>query len=68
MLVQVRYEGDHEGALVQFSFPGEAKRAHDNTEAVLNNRFIRIYYLRKDDMPLAPPLKEFSLQVGHTST
>lgn len=65
--MQVRYEGDLEGALVQFSSPGEAKKAHDNTEAVFNNRFIRIYYLRKDEMLPPALLKEFSLEVGFES-
>jgi hypothetical protein len=44
--LQVRYEGDPESAIVQFSSPFEAKAAHDCTEAVLNNRFIRVYYLK----------------------
>ena len=54
-----------EGAMVQFSSPSEAKKAHDATEAVLNNRFIRVYYLRKDDGPMhPPPIKDFSLEVS----
>ena len=44
---QVRYDGDPESALVQFSSPAEAKAAHDCVEAVLNNRFIKVYYLKK---------------------
>ncbi|XP_019862843.1 PREDICTED: RNA-binding protein 27-like [Amphimedon queenslandica] len=44
--LQVRYENDPESAIVQFSSPSEAKAAHDCTEAVLNNRFIRVYYLK----------------------
>ena len=51
-VVQVRYEGDLEGALVQFSSPAEAKKAHDCAEAVLNNRFIRVSYLRKEEFPM----------------
>ena len=62
--VQVRYEGDPEGALIQFSSPTEAKKAHSSTEAVLNNRFIRIYFLRKDHVFAPPPLTEVTLQVG----
>lgn len=49
MCAQVRYEGDLEGAMVQFSSPVEAKKAHDSSEAVLNNRFIWVSYLRKED-------------------
>ena len=63
--LQVRYEGDLEGALVQFSLPTEAKKAHDNTEAVLNNRFIKVYYLRRDCNYNGPPApKDFSLEVS----
>ena len=60
----MRYEGDLEGALVQFSSATEAKKAHDNTEAVMNNRFIKVYYLRKDQMFNGPPLNEVSLEVS----
>ena len=62
--MQVHYEGDPEGALVQFSNHHEAKRAHNSTEAVLNNRFIKIYYLRKDLAPPQRPLIEHSLEVS----
>ena len=48
---QVRYEGDPESALVQFSSPAEAKAAHDCAEAVLNNRFIKVYYLKQGGGP-----------------
>ena len=44
---QVRYDNDPESALIQFSSPAEAKAAHDCVEAVLNNRFIKVYYLKK---------------------
>ncbi len=61
----MRYEGDLEGALVQFASPTEAKKAHDSTEAVLNNRFIKVYYLRKDNNYGSPPtLKESTLEVS----
>lgn len=61
--IQVRYEGDPEGALVQFSNHIEAKKAHSSTEAVLNNRFIRIYFLRKDHAAAPMPLTEVTLEV-----
>ena len=48
--------------MVQFSSPAEAKKAHDCMEAILNNRFIKAYYLRKDFLPL--PLSEVSLEVS----
>ena len=45
---QVRYENDPESAIVQFTNPHEAKKAHDSVEAVLNNRFIKVYYLKNN--------------------
>ncbi|MEQ2217044.1 hypothetical protein XENOCAPTIV_005438, partial [Xenoophorus captivus] len=35
-----------EGALIQFTSPEEAKRAMQSTEAVLNNRFIKVHWFR----------------------
>lgn len=42
------YQNDPAGALIQFSSPDEAKRAKQSTEAVLNNRFIRVHWFRED--------------------
>ncbi|XP_060681915.1 RNA-binding protein 26 [Hemiscyllium ocellatum] len=44
--LQVAYQGDLEGALIQFAVHEEAKRAISSTEAVLNNRFIKVYWHR----------------------
>ncbi|XP_060891630.1 RNA-binding protein 26 isoform X1 [Labrus mixtus] len=46
--LQVAYNNDPEGALIQFASPDEAKRAMQSTEAVLNNRFIRVHWFRED--------------------
>lgn len=46
--LQVAYQNDPEGALIQFASPDEAKRAIQSTEAVLNNRFIKLYWYRED--------------------
>ncbi|XP_030581965.1 RNA-binding protein 26 isoform X1 [Archocentrus centrarchus] len=46
--LQVAYQNNPEGALIQFSSPDEAKRAMQSTEAVLNNRFIRVHWFRED--------------------
>lgn len=48
---QVRHEGDPEASLVQFSSPSEATKAHNSTEAVLENRFIKVFYLKHNDVP-----------------
>ncbi|KAG7466987.1 hypothetical protein MATL_G00148460 [Megalops atlanticus] len=52
--LQVAYQNDPEGALIQFSTHEEAKRAILSTEAVLNNRFIRVYWHR-EEMQSQPP-------------
>lgn len=42
--IQVNFNGDQEAALVTFSMPSEAKSAYRSTEAVLNNRFIKVFW------------------------
>ncbi|RWS03705.1 RNA-binding protein 26-like protein [Dinothrombium tinctorium] len=46
--LQVCYEGDPEAALVQFASHAEALAAHRCTEAVLNNRFIKVFWHSKE--------------------
>lgn len=46
--LQVAYQNDPEAALIQFTSPEEAKRAMQSTEAVLNNRFIKVHWFRED--------------------
>ncbi|XP_043928850.1 RNA-binding protein 26 isoform X2 [Protopterus annectens] len=45
--LQVACDGDPEGALIQFATHEEAKRAISSTEAVLNNRFIKVFWYRE---------------------
>lgn len=47
-VLKVAYQNDGEAALIQFASPDEAKRAIQSTEAVLNNRFIRVHWFRDD--------------------
>uniref|UniRef100_A0A8C6X4I5 RNA binding motif protein 26 n=1 Tax=Naja naja TaxID=35670 RepID=A0A8C6X4I5_NAJNA len=49
--LQVAYQGDPEGALIQFATHEEAKKAISSTEAVLNNRFIKVYWHREGSTP-----------------
>lgn len=42
--IQVQYEGDPEAAIVTFSSHAEANAAYRSTEAVLNNRFIKVFW------------------------
>lgn len=42
--IQVNFNGDPEAALVTFQLPTEAKSAYRSTEAVLNNRFIKVFW------------------------
>lgn len=46
--MQVSFNGDVEGALVTFSTHAEAQAAYRSTEAVLNNRFIKVFWHNKD--------------------
>ncbi|KAM9321550.1 LOW QUALITY PROTEIN: RNA-binding protein 26 [Gastrophryne carolinensis] len=61
--LQVAYQGDPEGALIQFATNAQAKAAISSTEAVLNNRFIKMYWHREgasqQTQAPAPP------KVGH---
>ncbi|CAL1573266.1 unnamed protein product [Knipowitschia caucasica] len=45
--IQVVFSGDPEAALIQYTKNEEARRAISSTEAVLNNRFIRVYWHRE---------------------
>merc|ERR1719186_2324140 len=42
--VQVRFEGDPASALVTFQGTNEAEAAFNTAEAVMNNRFIKVYW------------------------
>lgn len=44
VLSQVMFGGDPEAALIQYTSNKEARAAISSTEAVLNNRFIRVYW------------------------
>lgn len=48
VLGQVVFGGDPEAALIQYTANEEARRAISSTEAVLNNRFIRVYWHREN--------------------
>lgn len=63
--IQVSFEGDPEAALITFSNHGEANLAYRSTEAVLNNRFIKVrwHFSEKDGKqenvpPVRVPAKE----------
>ncbi|MGH0137260.1 UNVERIFIED_CONTAM: hypothetical protein FKN15_013261 [Acipenser sinensis] len=62
--LQVAYKSNPEGALIQFSSHEEAKRAMSSTEAVLNNRFIKVFWHQED---IAPQLQPIAQQVHQTS-
>ncbi|XP_046683230.1 RNA-binding protein 26 isoform X2 [Homalodisca vitripennis] len=46
--IQVSFEGDPEGALITFTSHAEASAAYKSTEAVLNNRFIKVFWYNPD--------------------
>jgi len=43
-MLQVKYEHHPNQALIEFAHPSSARAAIRDTEAVLNNRFIRVYW------------------------
>lgn len=46
--IQISYDGDPEAAIVTFSTHAEANVAYRSTEAVLNNRFIKVFWHNQD--------------------
>ena len=42
--VQIHFEGDPSSALITFAGTGEAAAAYNCTEAIMNNRFIKVYW------------------------
>lgn len=81
--INVCYEGDPEGAIVTFSSHAEANAAYRSTEAVLNNRFIKVFWHSPNDgkqenvpprtvkdrlgQPIATPNAN-KVSVGHSNT
>ncbi|XP_075055979.1 RNA-binding protein 26 isoform X3 [Mixophyes fleayi] len=68
--LQVAYEGDPEGALIQFAAHAEAKKAISSTEAVLNNRFIKMYWHREGpsqqtQAPTSPKVGQLNIQASN---
>ncbi|XP_019773484.1 zinc finger protein swm isoform X2 [Dendroctonus ponderosae] len=62
--IQVNYEGDCEAALITFSNPAEANSAYKSTEAVLNNRFIKMFWHDSDSgkQENVPPVQQHARQ------
>ncbi|XP_048398976.1 RNA-binding protein 27 isoform X1 [Stegostoma tigrinum] len=61
--IQVAFSGDPEAALIQYSHNEEAKRAISSTAAVLNNRFIRVYWHRENNgVQQQPQLQQVQAQ------
>uniref|UniRef100_A0A8C0H4D8 RNA binding motif protein 27 n=1 Tax=Chelonoidis abingdonii TaxID=106734 RepID=A0A8C0H4D8_CHEAB len=52
--IQVAFKNDPEAALIQYLTNDEARKAISSTEAVLNNRFIRVLWHRENEQQ--PPL------------
>ncbi|KAG5882370.1 hypothetical protein JTB14_036294 [Gonioctena quinquepunctata] len=52
--IQVQYEGDPEAAIITFSSHAEANAAYRSTEAVLNNRFIKVFWHNTNNAEVQP--------------
>lgn len=55
---QVAFGGDPEAALIQYTKNEEARKAISSTQAVLNNRFIRVYWHREPGSSSTPQQQE----------
>ncbi|XP_071879478.1 RNA-binding protein 27 isoform X8 [Anas platyrhynchos] len=58
--IQVAFQNDPEAALIQYVTNDEARKAISSTEAVLNNRFIRVLWHRESEQN--PPLLQQAQQ------
>uniref|UniRef100_A0A674NTF7 RNA binding motif protein 27 n=1 Tax=Takifugu rubripes TaxID=31033 RepID=A0A674NTF7_TAKRU len=58
--IQVAFGGDPEAALIQYTKNEEARKAISSIEAVLNNRFIRVYWHREPGTSTTPQQQEQS--------
>ncbi|XP_074527522.1 RNA-binding protein 27 isoform X2 [Halichoeres trimaculatus] len=56
--IQVVFGGDPEAALIQYTKNEEARRAISSTEAVLNNRFIRVHWHREPGTNATAPQQQ----------
>lgn len=54
--LQVNFGGDREAALIQFSTHSEAQAAHRSPDAVLGNRFIKVFWHSKERQEADPPV------------
>ncbi|ODN02593.1 RNA-binding protein 27 [Orchesella cincta] len=64
--IQTNWDNDPEGALVTFSNQDEAHQAYRSSDAVLNNRFIRVFWYNKEkDQSKGNQQHEF--EFSHTS-
>ncbi|XP_018417156.1 PREDICTED: RNA-binding protein 27 [Nanorana parkeri] len=65
--IQVAFQGDPEGALIQYLTNEEARRAISSTEAVLNNRFIRVLWHRENNEQQHPQQPQQHMTHQHTT-
>ncbi|XP_061858022.1 RNA-binding protein 27 isoform X4 [Colius striatus] len=64
--IQVAFQNDPEAALIQYLTNDEARKAISSTEAVLNNRFIRVLWHRESEQQ--PPLLQQQQQQTPTQS
>uniref|UniRef100_A0A8C3KBY5 RRM domain-containing protein n=1 Tax=Calidris pygmaea TaxID=425635 RepID=A0A8C3KBY5_9CHAR len=63
--IQVAFQNDPEAALIQYLTNDEARKAISSTEAVLNNRFIRVLWHREGEQQPPPQQPQPSPQTLH---
>lgn len=65
---QVAFGGDPEAALIQYTKNEEARRAISSIEAVLNNRFICVYWHREPGTTTTVPQQQEQSSGGQAAT
>ncbi|XP_033922691.1 RNA-binding protein 27 isoform X2 [Melopsittacus undulatus] len=63
--IQVAFQNDPEAALIQYLTNDEARKAISSTEAVLNNRFIRVLWHRESEQQSPQQQQQTSPQPLH---
>lgn len=67
IFLKVAFKGDPEAALIQYLTNEEARKAISSTEAVLNNRFIRVLWHRENnEQPALQSSSQLLLQQQQT--
>lgn len=69
-ITNISIDAANSKALVSYSMPAEAKRAHESPDVIFGNRFVKVYFQRLDepapDASAAPPPQKPGFVPGQT--